>query len=330
MVNGMNVISIDENNTNNNSTFSSFLKLKWRTSKGPKLSIRQRTPNTVDDIERDWVRHCALKLAFEGDFKAPIQKLLQAGGCEILDIGCGAGFWTSDMASQYPISYFTGIDIDKNSLPTSSLSKNVFYQRIDLIELPLPYEDATFDYIYIRSMMETLPDSMWDDILKDLIRVMKKGAYIECIEAYDNLFDAGPSMTVLNQLIKTSLQHPCAEHSANLNPWPNRIANMSQLKGMQIYHTHTPVGLYGGAIGSLLLEYWERSVKGFQREWITNKWIAEDELEQTIKSIRDEVDEYRTYMSWYSVIAQKKGYNGPVIHFDDVDDFGTVNRTTIC
>ncbi|KAI7904618.1 S-adenosyl-L-methionine-dependent methyltransferase [Cokeromyces recurvatus] len=317
----------DNNNSSSTSSFSSFLKLKWRTSnKDTKLSIRQRLPNTVDDIERDWARHCALKLAFESDFKAPVQRLLQAGGCEVLDIGCGSGFWTSDMASQYPLSYFTGIDIDKNILPISSLSKNIVYHRIDLIELPLPYEDATFDYIFIRSMMDTLPDSMWDNILKDLIRIMKKGAYIECIEAYDNLLDAGPSMSLLNQC---NLHHPSTDEQPKLNPWPNRIANQSQLKGMQIYHTHTPVGLYGGAIGSLLLEYWERIIKGLQRDWLTNKWITEDELEQTIKSMRNEVDEYHTYMSWYSVFAQKKGYNGPIIQFDDVDDFGHVYTTII-
>lgn len=53
--------------TVNSNTFASFLKLKWRTSttKDPKLNIR-RVPNSVDDIERDWVRHSALKLAFEG------------------------------------------------------------------------------------------------------------------------------------------------------------------------------------------------------------------------------------------------------------------------
>ncbi|KAL9540022.1 hypothetical protein PS6_010948 [Mucor atramentarius] len=316
------------------STFS-FLKLKWRTSKDPKLNIRQRLPNSVDDIERDWVRHSALKLAFEGDFKAPIQRLLQAGGSEVLDIGCGAGFWSSDMASRYPISYFTGIDIDKNVLPTSSLSKNVLYQRIDLIELPLPYEDATFDYIFIRSMMDTLPDSMWDDVLKELVRIMKKGAYIECVEAYDNLFDAGP---IIQSSIKHPPQSPTTPTSAyntltsnipattsQYNPWPNRIANMSQLIGMQIYHTHTPVGIYGGAIGSLLLEYWERIIKSFRRDWITNKLIAEDELEKTVESMKNEVNEYNTYMSWYSVVAQKKGYSGPTIQFDDVDDFDIVH-----
>jgi hypothetical protein len=111
------------------------------------------------------------------------------------------------------------------------------------------------------------------------------------------------------------------------NPWPNRIANINQLQGMQIYHTHTPVGLYGGAIGSLLLEYWERIIKRFRRDWVSSKLIAEDELERTVESMRDEVNEYNTYMSWYSVVAQKKGYVGPTIQFDDVDDFDMVHTT---
>ncbi|KAI8373736.1 S-adenosyl-L-methionine-dependent methyltransferase, partial [Blakeslea trispora] len=338
-------------------SFSSFWKLKWRTSRDPKLNIKQRLPNTVDDIERDWVRHSALKLAFEGNFKAPIQRLLQAGGSEVLDIGCGAGFWTNDMASQFPISYFTGVDIDKNVLPASRATKNVLFQRIDLLELPLPYEDDTFDYIFVRSMMDTLPDHIWDTVLKELIRIMKKGAYIECIEAYDNLFDTGPAMATLNQLIQystqqpplspTVYQYPTNNRNSTIsmlsstssfasststaintsNPWPNRIASQNQLTGMQIHHTHTPVGLYGGDIGNLLLEYWERVIKGLRREWIANKLIAEDELERTVEAMRDEVNEYNTYMSWYSVVAQKKGYNGPTIQFDDVDDFDTVHTT---
>jgi ubiquinone/menaquinone biosynthesis C-methylase UbiE len=70
---------------------------------------------------------------------------------------------------------------------------------VDLLELPLPYEDGTFDYIFIRSMIDILPDTMWDDVLKELLRIMKKGAFIECVEAYDNLFDAGPAMTKISQ-----------------------------------------------------------------------------------------------------------------------------------
>ncbi|KAI8984410.1 S-adenosyl-L-methionine-dependent methyltransferase [Mycotypha africana] len=354
MVNTVVNNSITLNSSKRNSVFTDFLKLKWRSSKEPKINLRQRLPNTVDDIERDWVKHNALRTAFEGDFKAPVGRLLEAGGLEVLDIGTGAGFWTNEMASQFPLSHFTGIDLDKNVLPTSLLSRNVVYQRIDLIELPLPYENDSFDYIFIRSMLDTLPDSMWDSILKELIRIMKKGAYIECVEAYENLFDAGPSMRLLNQLIQQSLQHPpqspttplitnttnntnannCISSSSNYNteernPWPNRLANMTQLKNMHIYHTHTPIGIHGHTVGTLLLEFWERTIKSFQREWITNKLITEKDLVSTIKSMRNEVDEYKTYMSWYSVVAQKKGYDGPILRFDDVDEYDRVYTTII-
>ncbi|KAF7727680.1 hypothetical protein EC973_007235 [Apophysomyces ossiformis] len=126
-----------------------------------------------------------------------MHRLLQAGGCEVLDVGCGAGFWSLDMATKYRLSYFTGIDVDKNVLPLNPKPKNVVFQRVDLMELPLPYDDNTFDYIFVRSMMDTVPDEQWDAVLRELVRIMKKGAYIECVEAYENLFDAGPAMSTV-------------------------------------------------------------------------------------------------------------------------------------
>lgn len=70
---------------------------------------------------------------------------------------------------------------------------------MDLLELPLPYDNDTFDYIFIRCMADAVPDENWDAVLNDLVRIMKKGAYIECVEAYPNLFDAGPAMTTIMQ-----------------------------------------------------------------------------------------------------------------------------------
>ena len=45
------------------SSFTSFLKSKWRSS--PK-DDRQTRLNAITDVERDWVRHSALKLALDG------------------------------------------------------------------------------------------------------------------------------------------------------------------------------------------------------------------------------------------------------------------------
>ncbi|KAL0081941.1 S-adenosyl-L-methionine-dependent methyltransferase [Phycomyces blakesleeanus] len=282
-------------------------------------------PNSIEDIERDGVRHNALKLAFKGDFKAPLQRQLQAGGCEVLDIGCGSGFWTSDMATKYKLSYFTGIDADKSALPSKSRSKNIVYQRIDITELPLPYQDNQFDFVFIRSMTDFVPDEYWDKILNELVRVMKKGAYLECTEAYADLIDAGPGMKTIMKLVNTSSRSysppgsPTTPSPSQQNPLPNRIASISQLMEMRIEHTHTPVGKFGDAVGSLLAEYWEKTVQGSRQKWIRQKLITEKELDTAVEDMRKENETHKTYMSWYSVVAQKKGYKGPVIQFEDVD-----------
>ncbi|KAI8370334.1 S-adenosyl-L-methionine-dependent methyltransferase [Radiomyces spectabilis] len=317
------------------SGFAGFLKSIRRTNKDAKLS-RHPAGNTINDIECDWVRHSALKLAFEGDFKAPLQRLLQAGGNEVLDIGCGSGFWTMDMATKYRLSHFTGIDVDKNILPTNNVPKNLRFYQVNLVDTPLPFEDSTFDYIFIRAMISTLPDEAWDSVLNELVRIMKKGAYIECIEAYPDLFEAGPAMTTIMNLnhsratpeasvsngsssSQMAADQPSHPHVANQNPWPNRLAACNQLVGMQIKHTHTPVGAHGGAVGTLLLEYWDRYIQLQKPIWIQNKMISESELKNTLKVLHKEIEENKTYMSWYSVTAQKRGYNGPLIQFSDAD-----------
>jgi hypothetical protein len=48
-------------------------------------------------------------------------------------------------------------------------------------------------------MIDTLPDELWHSVLTDLVRIMKKGGYIECMESYDRLFDIGPIMTTITE-----------------------------------------------------------------------------------------------------------------------------------
>ncbi|ORZ00178.1 S-adenosyl-L-methionine-dependent methyltransferase [Syncephalastrum racemosum] len=308
-------------------TFTSFIKSKWRSNTSTKSSRQYASSPSITDIERDWVRHSALKLALDGDYRAPLHDSLRSGGSEVLDIGCGAGFWTTDMANNYPISHFTGIDIDKSVFPTTlyRVARNIVFQRVDLLELPLPYEDDTFDFIFIRCMMDVVPDEAWDDILRELVRIMKKGAYIECMETYPDLFDAGPNMSTImqrNLLISLSIcKTPEMQSVASAqNPLPNRMAAIDQLMSMQIKHIHTPVGRHGGPVGSLLLEHWNRIIQSSKEKWIQQKLITEKQLAAAVQEIAKEVDENQTYMSWYSVVAQKKGYKGPIIRIEDFDN----------
>ncbi|SAM00577.1 hypothetical protein [Absidia glauca] len=307
-------------------TFTSFLKAKWRSSTTKVLKPWKPIPNTRDYIEKSWVQHNALNMAFDGDTMAPVAQSLLSGGCEVLDIGCGAGFWSMDMATKYPLSYFIGIDVDKNVFPNITMQKNLLFQRVDIMTTPLPYENDTFDYVFIRSMLDTLPDEGWDSVLQEIVRVMKRGAYLECVEPYANLFDTGPAMSTILGLIDSSANKRISatqllnqQLPAVYNPWPNRLAPLSTLQSMRIHHTHTPIGKYGGALGSLMVQYWERTIKASSQDWILTKAISEKDLDTLHQEMLAEIETHETYMAWYSVVAQKKGYNGPAIVIEDYD-----------
>ncbi|KAI8330482.1 S-adenosyl-L-methionine-dependent methyltransferase [Chlamydoabsidia padenii] len=306
-------------------TLTNYLKSKWRSSTTKILKPWKPIPNTKDYIEKSWVQHNALQMAFDGDFMAPVAQSLLSGGCEVLDIGCGAGFWSMDMATKYPLSYFIGIDVDKNVFPNITMQKNLVFQRVDIMTAPLPYENDTFDYVFIRSMLDTLPDDGWDNVLQEIVRVMKRGAHLECVEPYANLFDTGPAMSTILGLIDTSSSKRISasllnqQQPAAYNPWPNRLAPLNTLQDMRIHHTHTPIGKYGGALGSLMVQYWERTIKACSQEWILSKATTEKELDGLHLDMLTEIEANETYMAWYSVVAQKKGYTGPAIVIEDYD-----------
>ncbi|CAO3647685.1 unnamed protein product [Cunninghamella blakesleeana] len=238
-----------------------------------------------------------------------------------------------DMATKYPLSYFVGIDVDKNVFPHMTMQKNLMFQRVDIMSLPLPFEDNTFDYIFIRSMLNVIPEQQWEGIQKEIIRIMKKGGYLECIEHYPDLFDTGPAMSKITQFINTSASLKLNYNNGNnppsltpiYNPWPNRLAIERHLIGIKIHHTHTPIGNHGGALGALMYQYWERIFNCNKQEWLQSKIITEKELDTLLKELIEEVEKNKTYMAWYSVVAQKKGYTGPIILIEDCD-LGTVSQ----
>ncbi|CAG8803681.1 9271_t:CDS:1, partial [Dentiscutata erythropus] len=55
-------------------------------------------------------------------------------------------------AKNYPLSYFTGIDIID---PKYSMLLNVCFTKGDVLK-GLPYPDCSFDYIHIRALLWSL------------------------------------------------------------------------------------------------------------------------------------------------------------------------------
>lgn len=107
-----------------------------------------------------------------------------SAGSKVLEAGCGVGAQTVMLAKNSPDAQITSIDISEDSirqakdLVEQSGFSNVEFQKANILDLP--FEDETFDHIFVCFVLEHLNDPI--AALKSLIRVLKKNGSITVIE----------------------------------------------------------------------------------------------------------------------------------------------------
>ncbi len=105
-------------------------------------------------------------------------------GSKVLEAGCGVGAQTIRLAKSSPDAQIISIDISEDSIKQAkalieqSELSNVEFQKADLINLP--FEDETFDHIFVCFVLEHLKDPI--AALESLRRVLKVGGSITVIE----------------------------------------------------------------------------------------------------------------------------------------------------
>ncbi|KAI8367630.1 uncharacterized protein BYT42DRAFT_586929 [Radiomyces spectabilis] len=135
-----------------------------------------------DNQEQDRLtaQHYVLRTAFDGDFSAPLQSMLQKG-CVVLDVGCGPGTWTMEMSTSFPKSTFIGLD-QSTLFPRDIKPKNCHFRTCDITQLPLPFPDNSIDYIFQRDLNWALPAHLWNTLIKEYFRILRPGGWLELME----------------------------------------------------------------------------------------------------------------------------------------------------
>ncbi|RHZ87259.1 hypothetical protein Glove_38g39 [Diversispora epigaea] len=164
-------------------------------------------PKNHSDIDRMQIMHFLLKLLWGNNYSSPIEPLLKNGNSRILDVGCGPGTWLLELATNHPHTQFTGIDIMK-SFPSEIKPKNLQFIQYDINNGLLPFPDNHFDFVKMSNMNSCLKDYQWDLVLRDLVRVLKPGGYIELMECDMIYHHSGPLFSkliyFLNNFITTT------------------------------------------------------------------------------------------------------------------------------
>jgi len=129
-------------------------------------------------------------------FKSPLhEKLTQ--GIRVLDIGCGPGWWTLDMARLYPNSEFIGIDM-ADVFITEDIPSNAKFQLLNAGTGLDYFEDESFDFVFQRFLVMGFPTDQYIRSVEEMKRILKPGGAIEILELVNEYKNAGPAFKNIN------------------------------------------------------------------------------------------------------------------------------------
>ncbi|KUJ06554.1 ubiE/COQ5 methyltransferase [Mollisia scopiformis] len=106
---------------------------------------------------------------------------------KILDIGCGPGTITTDLAKLVPEGHVTGVEYkpepleNARALAAEQGVTNIDFQVADIHNLP--FENGSFDVVHVHQVLQHIRDPV--EGLREMKRVAKKGGIVACRESAD-------------------------------------------------------------------------------------------------------------------------------------------------
>ena len=214
----------------------------------------------------------------------------------ILDVGCGPGSITTDLANLVPRGHVTGIEYTFAPLPGARALAaergvmNVSFQEGDIHNLP--FEDGAFDVVHAHQVLQHISDPVLG--LREMRRVCKDGGIVAVREsAYIAPYPSTPGLEKYRELYdkvaksKGGNPHP----GARIHVWAKEAGfegeRVECSTGSWCYSTKEERGFWGGGFAGRCKEggaFFENAVKGgfasksemgeiegAWREWVRNE-----------------------------------------------------------
>ncbi|KAJ5172967.1 methyltransferase-UbiE family protein [Penicillium capsulatum] len=201
----------------------------------------------------------------------------------ILDVGCGPGSITVDLAKKVPAGHVVGVEYVSDpldgarALATSEGVSNVSFQVGDIHELPFP--DNQFDVVHAHQVLQHIADPV--QALKEMRRVVKPGGIVAVRES--------TSITVYPELEGLMAWEDLGERMRRakgnqtkagscLHVWAKKagfpVENINKSAGTWCFSTPDERQYWGGA-----MEARARS-SGFAKSAIQDGFASQEDLEK--------------------------------------------------
>ncbi|CAG8662853.1 12891_t:CDS:2 [Acaulospora morrowiae] len=277
---------------------------------GNRLSNPGNGPRRIRDyvidegeIDRLQVQHHIFRTLWEGNFKAPVEEILNSGNARVLDVGCGTGTWACDVISDFPMCHITGIDRSELLFPYQP-PQNVRFQCVDSYLKGLSaFNDNSFDYLHMRLCWSHFTRDQWrNTILLELARVIKPGGWLEIVDFSVDAQNMGPATAQFVQTILEQSRLQNLDHQI-IPSLPNLLRSIPSLSP-QVHHQIRllPCGSWDVGLGTCY-ENISRSTLSKSIENLPPE--KAQEYREMFENILEEIRLYRTSAICHRIFVQK-------------------------
>jgi len=135
----------------------------------------------------------------------------------ILDLACGPGGWTFEVAHAFPETTLLGVDHDKDVLDYARVHTRVLSmnERVSFVQQDLSifaaYMDKTFNFIHAGFLSRSILPQHWPYLLAHCLQIMRSGAMLQCLES-KGVSTTSPAFERLTHLITTAEEKGQTSH----------------------------------------------------------------------------------------------------------------------
>jgi len=273
-------------------------KYQWIGSRRHVSGVPYILPKDGQEFERLDLQHYMLRYILKGNYLAPI-----AQPADILDVGCGTGRWLVEMAQEFPQADLTGVDIKLPEEGTALFPPNCHFQEGNALD-GLSFEDSSFGFVHQRLLIFAIPLLRWQQLVDELVRVTRRGGWVELIEVNPFFQQMGPATErMLDLIVQTMLQRG---FDLAISQRMSTLLGTAGLKRVETKALLIPIGNWGGQLGTMALADILAIFQAMKPLIVVQTQIAPEEFDRLTMQLKQEVEQYHTTFTFDIAYGQRQ------------------------